>query len=126
MSVLSVRLDESLYCPNARYLEERIGRLVTERPQTRHVVLMCSGVNLIDSSGLDSLESIRFRLQAMGIVLHLSEVKGPVMDQLRRSDFLSRLHGPVFLSQYQALCQLDPERTAGALAAPSRERFEDY
>lgn len=115
--VLSVRLDESLYFPNARYLEERVGALLADRPHVRHLVLMCSGVNLIDSSGLESLESIRFRLQEAGIQLHLSEVKGPVMDQLRRSDFLQHLSHPVFVSHYQALRQLDPECTAQALAA---------
>lgn len=33
---------------------------------------------------------------------HLSEVKGPVMDRLKRSHFLEALSGQVFLSQYQA------------------------
>lgn len=120
--VLSLRLDESLYFPNARYLEDRVSALLVERPQVRHLVLMCSGVNLIDASGLDSLEAIRFRLQEAGIALHLSEVKGPVMDRLQRSEFLQRLSGPVFLSQYQALCQLDPEFTAQTLAARDAAR----
>src|SRR5690606_22797235 len=40
-SVLSLRVDESLYFPNARYLEERVGELVAARPQVRHLVLMC-------------------------------------------------------------------------------------
>jgi SulP family sulfate permease len=107
-SVLSLRVDESLYFPNARYLEERIGELVAVRPQVRHLVLMCPGVNLIDASALDSLEAIAERLQAAGVQLHLSEVKGPVIDRLKRSDFLERMGGQVFISQYQALCTLDP------------------
>lgn len=107
-SVLSLRVDESLYFPNARYLEERIGELVAARPQVRHLVLMCPGVNLIDASALDSLEAIAERLHAAGVQLHLSEVKGPVIDQLKRSDFLERMGGQVFISQYQALCTLDP------------------
>lgn len=112
--VLSLRVDESLYFPNARFLEDRILALVAGRPQLRHLVLMCSGVNLIDASALDSLEAIAERLRDAGIQLHLSEVKGPVMDQLRRSDFLQRFGGLVFVSQYEALRALDPacaERT---------------
>ncbi|MBT8766080.1 SulP family inorganic anion transporter [Metapseudomonas boanensis] len=107
-SVLSLRVDESLYFPNARYLEERVGELVATRPQVRHLVLMCSGVNLIDASALDSLYAIVERLDAAGVQLHLSEVKGPVMDQLRRSDFLERFGGQVFVSQFDALRTLDP------------------
>lgn len=110
-SVLSLRVDESLYFPNARYLEERIASLIAERPQVRHLVLMCSGVNLIDASALGSLETIAERLLAVGMQLHLSEVKGPVMDQLKRSDFLQNFGGQVFVSQYQALFELDRAST---------------
>ncbi|MFP6851181.1 MAG: sulfate permease [Pseudomonas sp.] len=108
-SVLSLRVDESLYFPNARYLEARIGELIAASPDVRHLVLMCSGVNQIDASALDTLEAIAEQLHGAEVQLHLSEVKGPVMDRLQRSDFLQRFGGQVFLSQYQALCTLDPQ-----------------
>jgi SulP family sulfate permease len=114
-SVLSLRVDESLYFPNARFLEERISELIASRPRVRHLVLMCPGVNLIDASALDSLETIAERLHTAGVQLHLSEVKGPVMDQLRRSDFLDRFGGQVFISQFQALKTLAPELIHGSL-----------
>jgi sulfate permease, SulP family len=104
--ILSVRVDESLYFANSRYLEDRIAALVAERPQLRHVILMCSAVNAIDASALESLEEINHRLQDAGITLHLSEVKGPVMDGLKRSPFLGDLTGRVFLSQYEAYREL--------------------
>ena len=119
-SVLSLRVDESLYFPNARYLEERIGELIATRPLVRHLVLMCPGVNLIDASALDSLEAIVERLHSAGVQLHLSEVKGPVMDQLKRSDFLERFGGRVFVSQYEALRALDPQSTQRALSREAR------
>lgn len=120
--VLSVRVDESLYFPNARFLEDRIAELIGRHPQAEHLVLMCPGVNLIDASALESLEAITARLHAAGIQLHLSEVKGPVMDRLRHSDFLSHFGGQVFISQYEALLALDPDTTFHALER-SRERF---
>jgi SulP family sulfate permease len=117
-SVLSLRVDESLYFPNARFLEDRIGELIAQRPEVRHLVLMCPGVNLIDASALDSLEAIVERLHTAGVQLHLSEVKGPVMDQLRRSDFLDRFGGQVFISQYQALQNLAPALTEATRRNP--------
>jgi len=114
-SVLSLRVDESLYFPNARFLEERVGELIAARPLVRHLVLMCSGVNLIDASALESLEAIAERLRSAGVQLHLSEVKGTVMDQLQRSAFLQQFGGQVFVSQYHALCALDPDSTHRAL-----------
>ncbi len=100
--LLSIRIDESLSYLNARWLEEYVLERVAERPALRHVVLMCSAVNAIDATGLESLEAINHRLAATGISLHLSEVKGPVMDRLNGSHFLSELSGRVFLSQDQA------------------------
>jgi len=114
-NVLSLRVDESLYFPNARYLEDRIGELITSRPHVRHLVLMCSGVNLIDASALESLEAVVERLKTANIQLHLSEVKGPVMDQLRRSSFLQHFGGQVFISQFEALKTLAPQLTQQTL-----------
>jgi SulP family sulfate permease len=65
-------------------------------------------VNEVDMSALDSVIEINERLQELGIKLHLSEVKGPVMDALQRSDFLQKLSGQVFLTQHQAVEALKP------------------
>jgi SulP family sulfate permease len=113
-TVLSVRVDESLYFADARYLEDRLYDEVARRPQVRHLVLVCSAVNYIDASALDSLELIMDRLKQAGVTFHLSEVKGPVLDRLQRSQFLEHLTGQVFLSQHQAMATLDPETTASA------------
>lgn len=107
--VLAFRVDESLYFANARYLEDWLAARVAERPEVEHVVLVCSAVNMIDGSALESLEMMVERLRHAGVTLHLSEVKGPVMDRLRRSPFLDHLSGQVFLTQYQAIRTLDPE-----------------
>lgn len=107
--VLSVRVDESLFFANARFLEDRLYQLVAEQPHLRHLILQCSAVNAIDLSALESLEAINERLNASGVRLHLSEVKGPVMDRLQRSDFLDSLTGRVYLSHHQAVTALDEE-----------------
>ncbi|MDT8279227.1 MAG: sulfate permease [Erythrobacter sp.] len=104
--LLSIRIDESLTYLNARWLEEYVLEQVADRPPLRHVVLMCSAVNAIDASGLESLEAINHRLADGGVTLHLSEVKGPVMDRLGRAHFLDDLSGRVFLSQDSAFAEL--------------------
>jgi sulfate permease, SulP family len=104
--VAFLRIDESLYFANARYLEDTVHALVVRRPELEHVVLICSAVNLIDASALESLDSINARLKESDVTLHLAEIKGPVMDQLKRSDFLDDLTGRVFLSTYAAWREL--------------------
>ncbi|MCY6381479.1 SulP family inorganic anion transporter [Hoeflea prorocentri] len=100
--VLTLRVDESLYFANARYLEDIVSDLVSRQPELEHFILMCPAVNAIDMSALESLEAVNHRLQDMGVSFHLSEIKGPVMDRLERTDFLTHLTGRVFLSQHLA------------------------
>ena len=100
--VLTLRVDESLYFANARYLEDYVHARVARDKDIRHVILQCSAINEIDFSALESLEAINTRLAEMDVKLHLSEVKGPVMDRLKTSHFLDELTGEVFLTQFEA------------------------
>ncbi|WP_395780994.1 SulP family inorganic anion transporter [Aquidulcibacter sp.] len=100
--ILTIRIDESLTYLNARWLEEFISEQVALHPSLKHLILMCSAVNAIDASALESVEAINHRLKDGAIELHLSEVKGPVMDALKRSHFLHELTGKVWLSQHEA------------------------
>lgn len=90
--LLIVRVDESLYFASSPRVYAELQSLVAAHdPGLRDMVLVLSGVNAIDASGLDMLEGLREQLQRLGIRLHLAEVKGPVQDQLERSDLLARL-----------------------------------
>ncbi|WP_371038005.1 SulP family inorganic anion transporter [Rhodosalinus sp. FB01] len=113
-SIVTLRVDESLYFANAAFLQDHVYDRVVGDDAIRHVVLMFSAVNAVDMSALESLEAINDRLASLGIKLHLSEVKGPVMDRLRRSHFLHDLTGRVFLSQHDAIAALAPCTGRGA------------
>ncbi|MCB1399429.1 MAG: sulfate permease, partial [Rhodobacteraceae bacterium] len=119
--ILSIRIDESLYFPNARFLEDLIYDRVAADPALRHVVLNCPAINFIDSSALEALEAVNQQLKDAGVCLHLSEVKGPVMDRLTRSDLITHLTGRIFLTQCDALNALAPDITAATMAATRTE-----
>ncbi|WP_425339636.1 SulP family inorganic anion transporter [Parasedimentitalea huanghaiensis] len=105
--LVTLRIDESLYFANARRMEDLVlERVHMDRDSLEHVVLMCSAVNDIDLSALESLETINQRLNDLGVLLHLSEVKGPVMDRLKCGHFLTKLTGEIYLSQYDAYSEL--------------------
>ena len=114
--VLSIRVDESLYFPNARFLEDLIYDRVASDPALRHVVLNCPAINFIDSSALEALEAVNQQLKDAGVTLHLSEVKGPVMDRLTRSDLITHLTGRIFLTHCDAMTALAPDLTACTMA----------
>ncbi len=115
--ILSLRVDASFYFPNARFIEDYINQAVADNPAVRHVILECPAVNTIDASALESLEAVNHRLRDGGITLHLSEVKGPIMDRLKRSHFLEELSGTVHLTQFDAVSSIDPELARRTLSS---------
>lgn len=104
--LIAVRVDESLYFANASALQDRIEALVQADPATRHVLLVCSAVNQIDTTALGVLSELQRSLGQRGMRLLLSEVKGPVMDRLQGTDFGRRMQGQVFLSTHAAFADV--------------------
>ena len=107
--IKTLRVDESLYYANARYLEDRVAQVVEESPDLKDLVLMCTAVNRIDASALSSLEEINKRLKNAEIRLHFSDMQSRVKERLFRSNFLDKLSGQIFLSQHEAMEELEPE-----------------
>jgi len=105
--VLAVRMDESLYFANAKYLENFLTREIADHPDLKSLLLVCSGVNVIDASALEILESLVVELKELGIEFYMSEVKGPVMDKLVDIGFIDRLgKDHVFLTTDEAMQEL--------------------
>ena len=117
-TVKILRIDDSLYYANARYLEDRVATIVSEYPEMTDLILMCTGVSHIDASALSSLVEINRRLRALKIRLHLSSMQSVVRERLYRSVFLEKLSGNVYLSQHEAMIDLQPE--------PDWAQFSDH
>jgi len=105
-NLLSIRVDESLYFANAAFLEELVDTELAQREGIEHVILMCPAVNMIDLSALEALQEVNSSLLERDVKLHLSEVKGPVMDALKRSPLLRQLGGKVYLNHHAAVLEL--------------------
>lgn len=107
--LLLVRIDESLYFGNTRFLEDQLQQLIAAHADVRHLVLIASAVNSIDASALESLEGLVAKFRDAGVTLHLAEVKGPVMDRLNRVNFAEHLApGRIFLSTHESVNALKP------------------
>ncbi len=106
--VLAVRVDESLTFANAPCLESWLLAAVADRPDVHSVLLVATGINQMDATGIEVLETVREELQGGGVELYLSDVKGPVSDMLVRYGFDEPfLANHVFLSADLALRQLE-------------------
>jgi len=101
-ALLMMRVDAGLFFGNVEAVNGRIDDELAEHPAARHLVLVLSAVNAIDTSALFALVELNASLRQRGILLHLAEVKGPVMDRLKESDLLHALSGQLFLSAAMA------------------------
>jgi SulP family sulfate permease len=110
--VLFLRVDMSLYFANANNLEDVVLRQVAENPQIKHFVLVCSSINMIDASALDSLSALRSSLHESGVTMHLAAVKMSILRRMKATDFLDQLNpGKVFTSAHDAAAALVTEIT---------------
>ncbi|MGR8980260.1 MAG: SulP family inorganic anion transporter [Gammaproteobacteria bacterium] len=105
--LLLLRVDENISFANINFIEEFITIQLRVHPETRHIVLIFTSVSDIDATALEVLESLTINLQKSQITLHLSEAKGPVLDKLKKSDFLQHLApGKVFFRTQDAVNEL--------------------
>ncbi len=103
---LLLRIDENLFFGNVEALERRVGQLLAGRDGISDVVLALSSVSHIDTSAMESLRELNAALLHRNVRLHLAEVKGPVMDRLRRSPLPGELSGDIHLSLQRAFVAL--------------------
>jgi sulfate permease, SulP family len=109
-AVLAIRVDESLYFANTKYLEDALLDKVAEHPAVEHLLLVGSGINYVDASAVETLRELIARLHDAGVAFHLADVKGPVLDQLHRAGLIGELgEDHVFLSTHEAMAALTNE-----------------
>ncbi|HRL93082.1 MAG TPA: sulfate permease [Pseudomonas sp.] len=114
--IVLLRIDAGVFFGNAELISDRV--LQTLTGETRHLVLVMTAINLIDTTGLYALAELNQSLATRGIKLHLAEVKGPLMDKLKHSDLLLKpLSGQVFISAVSAFDQLSQELAAAPVQA---------
>lgn len=104
--VVIIRIDESLFFGNVHAVQDFIESAVQEQVAVKDVILMFSAVNHVDLTAQDMLLTLNQLLAKDHIILHLAEVKGPVMDVLRSSALIEQLSGQVFLSTQDAITHI--------------------
>ncbi len=105
--VLAIRVDESLYFANTKYLQDALLEKVAEHRALKHLLLVGSGINYIDASAMETLRELNERLHDAGVAFHLADLKGPVLDQLYQAGLIAELgEDHVFLSTHEAMAAL--------------------
>jgi len=105
----AVRFDGSLFFVNVSYFEEAIVKLERSNPDLKYILVVGSGINGIDASGVEMLSNLADRLKAGGITLGLSGMKRQVKEVMERTGLTGKIGaGNIFPTDAAALDALLP------------------
>lgn len=107
------RYDGDLYFANAGYLEGKVLNNVALKPNLKVMILDFESVDLVDSTGEETLTRIVERMEAAGIELYIARAKRSMLDAFTRSGLMERIGKERFFR----------ERTIAARYA--KEKFGD-
>lgn len=106
-SIIAMRIDESLYFANTKYLEDTVLQQIAENPEIKQFLLIGTAINFIDASALETLQELGNALNNAGVEFHLAAIKGPVLDRLKGSGLIEQIGADrVHLSTHDAIKQL--------------------
>lgn len=105
-NLLIMRVDESLFFGNCDSVKTQIEQQL-EHSSANHLILMLNAVNHIDLGAQEMLHELDKSLVLNGKQMHLTEVKGPVMDKIKQTPLVQNLSGQVFLSTLKAVNALN-------------------
>ena len=84
----ALRMDDALDFASASALERAVVEHLAQDPQVRQVCLFAHPINRIDATGVEVFGQLRRYLASRGVTLHLSGLKLPVENMLRRAGTL--------------------------------------
>ncbi|MFI3198437.1 MAG: sulfate permease [Methylococcaceae bacterium] len=105
--LLLLRIDESITFANVNFIENFITAELKHQANIKHIILIFTSVSDVDATALEALENLNHALQASGLTMHLSDAKGPVLDKLKKTNFIKQLEpGKVFFHTEDAIKEL--------------------
>jgi len=110
--VTIVRVDAAVSFANAAQVKKLLLGHAHQRPDA--LVLDASGINDLDATGADMLGEVLDDTDDLGVAVHLSDVKGPVRDVLRRAGLWQRLGDRIHTSTHDAMLAITGRRPGPA------------
>jgi len=89
--VAVIRYAGSLFFANVSYLENKVLETVDSMPELEHVLMIGNGMNEVDASGVDVLETLIERLHGRELRVSFSGLNDGVVDAFRRSGLLAQI-----------------------------------
>jgi SulP family sulfate permease len=102
--VTVMRFDGSLYFANVAHFEDAVLKAVADHKAARYLLVVGDGINHLDSSGEEMLESLVGQLREAGVEPIFSGLKKQVIDVMRDTGLYERIgQESIFATECQAL-----------------------
>lgn len=100
-----LRFQQALVFINSNMLEEYVVALMERKPKLKHIHLVCTGINDIDSSGEDSLTMLVRWARKAGISMSLNGLNERVTAVLERAGLLDEIgRENIFHTMQEGIC----------------------
>ena len=121
-----LRIDGALFFGSVEHVRDKVEAARAARPATRHLLLLGTGVNLIDSAGAELLARLARTLHESGVELYLCRLRPEVLKVLDRSGHLAAIGADhVFASKEQAVAAIYRRLDAAKCAACTARIFTE-
>ena len=87
-----LRFEGSLYFANISYFEDKVQKMLAERPKLKFLLVECVSINYVDASGEEMIREVVRRLHSTDVEVLFTRVKTPILDMLRHTGFIAE-HG---------------------------------
>ena len=109
------RYDGDLYFANAGYLEGKILNSIAQKPNLKVMILDFESVDLIDSTGEETIARIVERLEAAGIELYIARAKSSMLDAFTRSGLIEKIGEDRFFRERTLAARFAKEKFGDAI-----------
>jgi SulP family sulfate permease len=121
-----LRIDGALFFGSVEHIRDEIEAAREARPATRHLLLIGTGVNLIDNAGAELLAWLARSLRESGVTLYLCKFRPVVRAVLERGGAIEEIGaGNVFPTKEQAIATIYPKLDAAKCAACAARIFSE-
>ena len=121
-----LRIDGALFFGSVEHIRDEIEAARAQCPAARHVLLIGTGVNLIDTAGAELLANLARQLREGGVELYLCKMRPEVLALLDRGGYLDAIgRDHVFTTKDIALAAIYAKLDSAKCAACNARIFDE-
>jgi SulP family sulfate permease len=121
-----LRIDGALFFGSVEHIRDEIEAARAACPAARHVLLIGTGINLIDTAGADLLANLAATFRDAGIELYVCKMRPNVLALLERGGYLDKIgRDHVFTTKDQAISVIYRKLDAAKCAACNARIFNE-